>query len=333
MDQFEQVQTKYAQLRRQLESNAVTNEQFLEQVADLMCQDADGNWWTVHPDSGVWHIHQDGSWKAAIPPAVVRTVPTPVAPPAAPSPGPRAPSQRWQEPAQRRQTPSWLIPVIAAVAAVAIIIAAFVFLLLPQIRNTLNRGQDQEAPVYEVTALPTVVEATNTPAAKDAPTQVPLGSDASQMKPTWTAVASEGFDVDLGNWDSAATNGTQEYSDSSLLLSTQQGNTLFVSLFGSAEYRDTWVQTTVSDLDGAGGIMVRGKVGDSGYLFGIDSQQQIYLGRLQGSHFAVVNWEPSDKVNAEGEDVLTVFSNGDEHRFFINGWQVGGFRDLTIKQG
>ena len=66
---FEEVDCRYAELKRLHEAGDVTQEEFDEQLKRLMVQDEEGRWWAKAPQSGDWHYHDGETWVRSTPPS------------------------------------------------------------------------------------------------------------------------------------------------------------------------------------------------------------------------------------------------------------------------
>jgi PASTA domain/Short C-terminal domain len=65
---FEEVDRRYAQLKRLQHSGEITQEEFDEQLKRSMVQDERGRWWSKSRKSGGWHYHDGSAWVRGIPP-------------------------------------------------------------------------------------------------------------------------------------------------------------------------------------------------------------------------------------------------------------------------
>ena len=65
---FEEVDRRYAQLKRLQHSGEFTQEEFDEQLKRSMVQDEGGRWWSKSRKSGGWHYHDGSAWVRGIPP-------------------------------------------------------------------------------------------------------------------------------------------------------------------------------------------------------------------------------------------------------------------------
>ena len=65
---FEEVDRRYAQLKRLQHSGEITQEEFDEQLKRSMVQDEGGRWWSKSRKSGGWHYHDGSAWVRGTPP-------------------------------------------------------------------------------------------------------------------------------------------------------------------------------------------------------------------------------------------------------------------------
>jgi beta-lactam-binding protein with PASTA domain len=64
---FEEVDRRYAQLKRLHHSGEITQEEFDEQLKRSMVQDQRGRWWGKSRKSGGWHYHDGSAWVRGTP--------------------------------------------------------------------------------------------------------------------------------------------------------------------------------------------------------------------------------------------------------------------------
>jgi len=82
--QFADVNARYAELKQQFQSGAITAEQFDEALKAMMVQDEGGRWWAKARETGDWNYYDNaaGAWVRADPPMAA----APAAPPPPPYP-------------------------------------------------------------------------------------------------------------------------------------------------------------------------------------------------------------------------------------------------------
>lgn len=84
-DRFHEIEKEFLRLKGQLATGRITSDQFRDALPQLMVQDAQGHYWTLHPESGAWLVSDGQSWAPANPPSIMPSVPPlpkhPMAPP------------------------------------------------------------------------------------------------------------------------------------------------------------------------------------------------------------------------------------------------------------
>jgi hypothetical protein len=65
---FEEVDRRYAKLKQLRQAGDTTEEEFDEQLKQLMVQDDEGRWWAKSRKNGEWHYHDGRSWVRGTPP-------------------------------------------------------------------------------------------------------------------------------------------------------------------------------------------------------------------------------------------------------------------------
>jgi hypothetical protein len=85
---FAEVDRRYEELKEQHQAGALTEEQFDDQLLDMMVRDDENRWWAKARESGDWHYHDQatGDWVRADPPSRKPDVNPPAAPPTRASP-------------------------------------------------------------------------------------------------------------------------------------------------------------------------------------------------------------------------------------------------------
>jgi hypothetical protein len=64
---FQGADRRYEELKRQRDGGSISEEEFDEQLKDLMVQDESGRWWVKSRKSGEWHYNDGSSWVAGTP--------------------------------------------------------------------------------------------------------------------------------------------------------------------------------------------------------------------------------------------------------------------------
>jgi hypothetical protein len=65
---FQEADQRYVEIKRRHEAGELAQEEFDEQLKQLMVQDEDGRWWAKSRRSGEWHYHDGNSWVRGTPP-------------------------------------------------------------------------------------------------------------------------------------------------------------------------------------------------------------------------------------------------------------------------
>jgi hypothetical protein len=65
---FEEVDRRYVEIKRRHEAGDLTQEEFSDQLKQLMVQDEEGRWWAKSPRTGDWHYHDGQTWIRGTPP-------------------------------------------------------------------------------------------------------------------------------------------------------------------------------------------------------------------------------------------------------------------------
>ena len=83
---FREVDRRYAGLKRQHEAGTISDEEFDDQLKQMMVQDDQDRWWAKSRKTGEWNYHDGGAWVRGIPPGYQ---PVAEGPPASSAPEPR----------------------------------------------------------------------------------------------------------------------------------------------------------------------------------------------------------------------------------------------------
>lgn len=361
MTTFAEIETRCRSLQTEFQQGALTREEYVQQVSQLMCQDETGRWWTIHPESGLWHYRWKDEWRPGVPPGHT---------PAAlqeflslfPSSQPGEASLPGRESRSERPKSSgrWLVPVLAAVVLV-IVVAAAVYWGLFSGAGEEQRWEGQAAPpsiliatftpggpatfTPEAGLVETVGASDRTPT--PAATVWPQGPDAAASRPDWPEAMQDGFArVDSG-WSRGLGEGvTVDYRDGQLRLDLQGSGRIAWSRFESVSFVDGWVEVTVDGSTWSGpagsapaaGIALHVAEDYYGYVFRIDGAGRYAIGRtLLDDLPSVVDWTPSEHIRTGGSpNRLAVLARGSRYFFFINGWRVGpeaGVEDHSFSEG
>ena len=64
---FQEADRRYVEIKRRHEAGELAQEEFDEQLKQLMVQDDEGRWWAKSRRSGEWHYHDGNSWVRGTP--------------------------------------------------------------------------------------------------------------------------------------------------------------------------------------------------------------------------------------------------------------------------
>jgi hypothetical protein len=65
---FQEADRRYVEIKRRHEAGELAQEEFDEQLKQLMVQDEEGRWWAKSRRSGEWHYHDGNRWVRGTPP-------------------------------------------------------------------------------------------------------------------------------------------------------------------------------------------------------------------------------------------------------------------------
>jgi hypothetical protein len=65
---FQEADRRYAEIKRRHEAGSLTDEEFDEQLKELMVQDQEDRWWVKSRTTGEWHYHNGTAWIKDTPP-------------------------------------------------------------------------------------------------------------------------------------------------------------------------------------------------------------------------------------------------------------------------
>lgn len=65
---FQEADRRYAEITRRKETGALTQEEFDEELKQLMVQDEEGRWWAKSRTAGEWYYHDGTAWVRDTPP-------------------------------------------------------------------------------------------------------------------------------------------------------------------------------------------------------------------------------------------------------------------------
>lgn len=361
MTAFAEIEARYKALQSELQQGLLTREQYVEQATQLMCQDETGRWWTIHPESGLWHYRWKDEWRPGVPPGH-----TPAAFeeflslfPASRAGESSPPAER--DDAYRSKTPGrWLIPVLAALILV-VVVAALVYwsVLGGADREQVGEGREDSVSVLIATFTPggpatftpevtltETADASNRTATATA-TALPQGPDAATARPDWPERVQDDFSRFDSGWSRGIGEGvTVDYREGQLRLELQGSGRVAWSRLEPVSIVDAWVEVTVDGMTWSGqegpapaaGIALHVTEDYYGYVFRVDGDGRYAIGRtLLDELSPVVEWTASEHVRRDGSpNRLAVLARGPRYFFFVNGWLVGpreGVEDHSFSEG
>jgi hypothetical protein len=65
---FQEADRRYAEITRRQETGGLTQEEFDEELKQLMVQDEEGRWWAKSRTAGEWYYHDGTTWIKDTPP-------------------------------------------------------------------------------------------------------------------------------------------------------------------------------------------------------------------------------------------------------------------------
>jgi hypothetical protein len=65
---FQEADRRYVEIRRCYEAGDLTDEEFDEELKQLMVQDQEGRWWVKSRTTGDWHYYDGTTWIKDTPP-------------------------------------------------------------------------------------------------------------------------------------------------------------------------------------------------------------------------------------------------------------------------
>jgi hypothetical protein len=305
MTTFAEIEAQYKSLQIELQQGALTREQYVQQVTQLMCQDETGRWWTIHPETGLWHYRWKDEWRPGVPPGH-----TPAAFEEFLSLFPASQTGQDSSPARGAHTDRpkaprrWLIPVLAALILVVVVAALVYWSIIADTDGEQSReGQEESVSVLIATFTPGG-PATFTPEARLVETAgpfsltvtptvaaLPQGPDASAARPDWPQGVRDDFDRFDSGWSRGIGEGvTVDYREGQLRLELQGPERVAWSRFEPVSFMDAWVEVAVDGVTRAG---------------------------------------PEGSAPAAGIE-------GPRYSFYINGWLVGpegGVEDHSFSEG
>jgi hypothetical protein len=364
MTSFAEVEVLYKKLRGQLERGEITQEQFAEKTADLMCQDETGRWWTVHPESGMWHHRWKDEWRPGVPPghtpAVVKRV---VIPSQATESLDRllepeiAPEEEKPERA-RRTFPRWLVPALAAlVLVVTVVVVVFLYVLpswekpqdepveLQVTGESVARATFTSVPAIPASPVPTSILEQTASEEVPSPTASPLpeGPDAALFRPSEPPLLTDDFGDPTSGWSRGIGDGVVvDYRDGGMWIELQGGGRSGWSRYEPQSFSSGWIEVTVRGFvpSQAGAISMAGiavNVTEDyyGLVFRVDSAGRYSVGRtLPLDSPPLVDWTFSEHIHTSGDpNRLALLSDEGRYHFFVNGWLLFSDEEMGDEAG
>src|SRR5215216_4075136 len=74
---FQEADRRYAELKRQRDTEIIGDEEFEARRQQLMVQDDEGRWWAKFGKSGEWHYRDGGTWVRGTPPVYQEAIAEP----------------------------------------------------------------------------------------------------------------------------------------------------------------------------------------------------------------------------------------------------------------
>jgi len=361
MSRFIELENQYRTLLAQFQRGQLNQEQFMQQAAQLMCQDEAGRWWTIHPESGSWHYRWQNEWRPGVPPghtpSAVAQMRAQFAPPAL-SQQTIVAAPSYQSPVERTGgLPRWLLPALAGLALLVIMVIIVALVLVPRLGGEGETADltltptptltDTPVPAATFTPQPTstpLPEPSPEPAPSDTPeptstpslTPIPQGPDAEAAKPPWPLVLNDDFSRLDSGWSRGVGEGTLiDYRDGALRIELEGVGRAAWSRYEAESFSDAWVGVTVTELASAAGVALHVTEDFNAYVFRIRNDGRYSIGRtLPGAESPLVDWTPSEHVFIDGTpNRLEVLAEGDRYRFFVNGYLVEDVEDSTYPSG
>ena len=368
MASFADTEARFKQLRAQYGAGEFTEADYLEKVGQLMCRDDSGRWWTIHPETGVWHYRWREKWHPGVPPGHTPGVLVAEPPTQEPLREPLAAVEEPQPTAAPGAGKSWLLPALTALGLVAVVFIVVVFVVLPrsgrqsELKPTEALAEAEPSSTLEATQAPATVPPLFTPTpqppaatetapapteAVAAPTSAPAaadaadGPDAAVLRPDWQVALSDSFDDAASGWSRGLGEGKLvDYRDGRLLVELEGIAQPAWSRFEPLNLADGWAEVELPSMQGdnaqiAGGIALHVSQDFYGYVFRIDNRGRYGVGRtLTDAEPALVVWTASPAVRTDGRpNRLAVLAQGSRYLFFVNGWLVSDLTDDSYPEG
>lgn len=134
---FREADRRYAELRRQLDTGTINDEEFDDQRRQLMVQDDKGRWWAKSRKTGQWNYRDGDAWIPGTPPDYQRGISEPTT--TTNSPAQASSSPRQTEGGEKgrnrgKRMPLWII--VSGLGGVALVgIVLVVWVLVPYLQG------------------------------------------------------------------------------------------------------------------------------------------------------------------------------------------------------
>ena len=64
---FSRVKDEFDRLKAQFDAHTLSEAQFKARLKELMVQDAQGRWWMIGYETGLWYVHDGERWNLGLP--------------------------------------------------------------------------------------------------------------------------------------------------------------------------------------------------------------------------------------------------------------------------
>jgi hypothetical protein len=295
---FQEADRRYAEIKRRHEAGTLTDEEFDEQLKELMVQDQEDRWWVKSRTTGHWHRYDGTTWIKDTPPGYQ------------PLRGGSGTTAARVPTSPRTRLPSWLVPV----ASVGLV--AFVGLVIIVVAIARNTGGDSDQARGGGGAAPP--DSSPTATSKPTPTSsdLPFSDDFSNTSSGWP----QEREKDKGNYYDRGH--YRIYSPAS-----EAGITRAVSLSEAGPYQDVAVAVEAAMLSNqsdkiASGVVCRRQDPDNYYS----------LVAFEDGYVSIVKFKDANLRQIEGEDRSEeIGENVFSPRLHIRGDCVGDTLTLYVE--
>jgi hypothetical protein len=301
---FREVDRVYAELKQRQESGDLTQEEFDEQLKQLMVQDKEARWWVKSRTTGEWHYYDGTTWIKDTPPGYE---PIQAGPSTSPARAPTSP---------RTTLPRWLVPV----ASIGLV--AFVGLMVIVVAIARNPGSDSDH------AGDGGGSASNpTPTSSDPPhsAHFPM-SHFSHKSGAWPQDEAE----DAGNYN----------DDGGYRVYSPEEKTRVVPNLEAGPYQDVAVEVDAKVLNSqtdeiASGVVCRQQDPDNYYSMMVFVNGYVRIDKVSDAHFHKIGG--GDRSREIGENVVSHHIRGDcignTLTLYVDDEKVGEAEDSEFSSG